>query len=133
MASAPEKQFYEWILGNFPWFFQRIETSTASGVPDIWACHKGHSIWIETKAEPLSSVKLRSFQFAWIVRAHWNGIPVWVWNRPPRKKTLIQAWRSPFKTQPIGNDKVKIISDPQIALHKDKFAKLKIENFIYGK
>jgi len=40
-------------------FVQRIETAIGAGVPDIYVCYQGMSIWIETKVGdyPLSSLQ----------------------------------------------------------------------------
>lgn len=130
MAKTPEQSFYLWIQNNFDWFFQRIETTTANGVPDLWTCSQGHSMWIETKACNATNVQIRKSQFAWCCKAHWNGWPVWIWNRSPRRKTVIQAWRTPFDTISGKQDHLKIVSEPLIALPSESFSKMTIKQFV---
>lgn len=129
MSRTPEQTFYDWLKRNFKWFWQRIETATASGVPDILAMHKGVVLIIETKALPQTNVQLRKAQYAWIAKAYYSNVRVWVFNRNPKRPNKIQAWHAPFKVKPGKKDHVKIISDPDINLHKDEFADLDINNF----
>ncbi|CAB4182473.1 hypothetical protein UFOVP1090_15 [uncultured Caudovirales phage] len=68
-----EAKFSSWLMQN--WLSgdgihaQRIETSTASGVPDINFCVQGFEGWIETKVfTPSGKVLLRPYQRAWMHR-----------------------------------------------------------------
>lgn len=122
MPKTPEASFYEWIKSNLPWFFQRIETTTGSGIPDIWAAHSGRGIWIETKACPKNSVAIRSSQYAWMCKVLWNGVPTFVWNRNPKRKTLIQIWVTPFDVEPMKKEGyLRITSEPYIETNLKDF------------
>jgi hypothetical protein len=129
MATKPEAAFYDWIKSNIPWFFQRIETTTGSGIPDIWSAHQGESLWIELKALPATNLQIRKAQYAWMTKAHWNGIHTWIWNRNPRRKTVIQAWVTPFEVEPGKKDHLKITSQPRYALSPENFRDLDIRKF----
>jgi hypothetical protein len=68
-----EAQFNKWLV--HAWFSapktmsQRIETSTSSGVPDIYLVHQGFSVWIESKIlTPRGQALLRPYQQAWHYR-----------------------------------------------------------------
>lgn len=68
-----EKKFSNWLM--MYWLTgagihaQRIETTTASGVPDINVCMQGLEFWIETKVfTPSKDVMLRPYQRNWMHR-----------------------------------------------------------------
>src|SRR6266550_5439963 len=65
-----ETQLNQWISSALhPAHVQRIETSTAAGVPDMNVCHEGHEFWIESKLYiPGRGVLLRKEQYAWGMR-----------------------------------------------------------------
>lgn len=65
-----EAQFSKWMIDSWlsgpQTMAQRIETSTASGVPDIYMVHQGYPAWLETKiVTPRNSVLVRPYQRAW--------------------------------------------------------------------
>ena len=128
MATQPEAAFYQWLNNNLPWFFQRIEATTASGIPDVWAAYRGFSVWIELKALTATNVQIRKAQYAWMCKAQWNGVPTWVLNRSPRRTTTVQGWRTPFKVELGKKDHLKIISQPNFALSAEQFKLFTIEN-----
>jgi Holliday junction resolvase len=55
----------------------RIETSTISGVPDIFAASRGQGCWIETKVVRLKEIYFEKFQLAMITRLS-RHFPVYV-------------------------------------------------------
>lgn len=71
---------------------QRIETSTASGVPDLNCCLHGVEFWVETKMMTAQQrVLLRPYQWAWIRRRTENGGRVYVIAASPTS-TFVYVW-----------------------------------------
>lgn len=71
---------------------QRIETSTASGVPDLNCCLRGVEFWIETKImTPQQRVLLRPYQWAWIRRRSEAGGLVYVIAASPATN-FVYVW-----------------------------------------
>lgn len=65
-----EKQFKRWITSTAPtdWLVQTIETSTGSGVPDLFMCHNGHNLWTELKSTEDNKCYMRITQWYWFNR-----------------------------------------------------------------
>ena len=64
---TPEQKFNRWLIDNvfFDMHYQRIESTSGSGIPDFNACWLGVEFWVESKVdEPL----LRPYQWSWINR-----------------------------------------------------------------
>ena len=129
MARTPEATFFDWLKRSFPWQFQRIETTTGIGVPDLWVCHRGFQLWIELKAAPNTNVQIRKSQYAWITRMQWQGIRTWIFNRDPKRKEVILAWCPHFEVEEGRKDFLKITSQPKIALPAKEFARLPLHHF----
>lgn len=72
---AREATFKKWIIQNASkdWMFQTIETSTGSGVPDIFMCVNGCQAWIETKATDSNKCYMRISQWRWFYRLCTRG------------------------------------------------------------
>lgn len=68
-----EKKFYEWLRPYLPGHYQRIETTTGSGVPDLNVCYLGTETWVELKAPLDGKVLLRKEQYAWMKRRCHDG------------------------------------------------------------
>ena len=49
-------------------FWTRIENRTGGGIPDVFGCYKGISIWIELKQTKYYKVLLSPLQVAWHFR-----------------------------------------------------------------
>ena len=47
------------------WYCMRVETTTLNGVPDIHACIKGKSFWLELKANEDKKLGLSKYQILW--------------------------------------------------------------------
>jgi|DEB0MinimDraft_10_1074344.scaffolds.fasta_scaffold225487_1 Holliday junction resolvase len=101
----PESKFYRELKTAIKDVdFQRIETSTGSGVPDLNCCSfDGKECWIELKVEQAGGkVFLRKEQYAWGFRRAkmWKG-KVWVAARALRS---VRWYRFPhFQVEPRGN------------------------------
>jgi Holliday junction resolvase len=49
--------------------WQPIETAlTASGVPDLYGCWRGHHVWVECKRTSGWTIKIDEFQVGWLLR-----------------------------------------------------------------
>ncbi len=73
MAMTPEKLFYKRIVANMPqaWHWQRIETSTSSGVPDTSVGIPGFGeAWIEFKYD---KYPVSAHQRAWMAARNAAG------------------------------------------------------------
>jgi len=63
-----EGEFRKWLIKNKPKgaVMTPIETTTATGVPDIFSCYQGNSIWMECKITMASPPRIRGTQYAYI-------------------------------------------------------------------
>lgn len=104
-----ETKLYAWLKKKIPGAqFQRIETSTTAGVPDVYLCHCGWSIWVELKIVQGKQVLLRKEQYAWGHRHAKHGGDAVVLAR---KGTDLYLWRFPnVEVEPRGS-KLLITSD----------------------
>ena len=57
-----------------------METYTSRGVPDLYLCKDGKSVWIELKSNNLKNLGLSGYQINWIVNHQRNGGSVYVLN-----------------------------------------------------
>lgn len=68
--AGPEATFYRWLASKFTHFevdqWDRIESSTTKGLPDVDICHKGVCTKLEIKYEKGNQVHLRPEQRNWI-------------------------------------------------------------------
>ena len=65
-----EKDFKKWLIvnANKDWMFQTIETSTGSGVPDVYFCIDGYQGWIELKSSTSNHCYARISQWRWFCK-----------------------------------------------------------------
>ena len=119
--NRPEKNFYESFKRTHKdWFWQRLEDSITSGIPDTLVVPRGeHAVFIEFKAIPASNVQIRASQAAWITAFSHNGGTVWVFNKCPKTNT-IQGWLAPFKLVEGRKGHAKIDADPTILVSELK-------------
>lgn len=63
-----EAEFRAWLIKNKPKnaLMTAIETSTATGVPDIFCCHNGRSSWIECKVIARGAPRIRGTQYVYL-------------------------------------------------------------------
>ena len=111
--KGPEANFYNTLVRNFPeWDFQRIETLTSNGVPDVHVCiPPGTEFWVELKAPNTKNgaTNLRMEQYAWGMKRANKGGNVWVFSK---YLNHIKAWRFPIEVAPSSKGHVSIISPP---------------------
>jgi len=115
--NKPEQLFYQSLKRATPdWFWQRLEDSITSGIPDCLCVPSGdkqRAVMIELKALPRTNVQIRKSQVAWITRYAAKGGDVWVINKCT-KSGIIQCWKAPF---PVVVGRVghgKIVCDPTL-------------------
>jgi len=67
MSLQPEAQFWKTLKKNLPknWFVNRIENRIGGGVPDVYICIDGYSIWLELKVTKSHRVSVSPHQIAW--------------------------------------------------------------------
>lgn len=70
-----EKDFKSWILKNASqdWLLQTIETTTGSGVPDLFFCVDGYQGWIELKSSQSDHCYMRISQWRWFCKLTSRG------------------------------------------------------------
>lgn len=62
-----EARFRRWLVKQAPKnsLIQTIETSTGTGVPDVFYCYKGRPCWIELKDTEGAQCYMRTSQWIW--------------------------------------------------------------------
>ena len=67
MSLQPEAQFWNTLKKNLPknWFVNRIENRIGGGVPDVYICIDGKSLWLELKVTKTHRVSVSPHQIAW--------------------------------------------------------------------
>lgn len=65
-----EKEFRKWVMTTAPkdWMLQTIETSTGTGIPDLFFCVKGYQGWVELKSTNSKDCYMRISQWRWFNR-----------------------------------------------------------------
>jgi hypothetical protein len=110
-----ESQFYRTLVEATPqeWMWQRIETTTALGVPDInLFVPKMGEMWIETKLAKSGKTILRAPQYAWIIKRMYLGAKCAVVSRD---RHFIHIWNERFNVVQTATDqRLMIIDEPQI-------------------
>lgn len=70
-----EKEFRKWIVMNASkdWMMQTIETSTGTGVPDLFFCVNSCQGWMELKATDSHKCYMRISQWKWFKKLTSRG------------------------------------------------------------
>jgi len=89
--------------------FQRIETSTIQGVPDINYCIEGVEGWIELK---VSRGKLSRFQKVWIYTRLKHGGRVFILVSVPRERALKLFKPKPSTRDPLSDPPIRVLREP---------------------
>lgn len=105
-----ESKFWQTLKKSLPGHWQRIETMTGGGVPDVNGCVQGQEIWLELKIlvgktypRWQSSQGVTPLQHAWLTnRARVGGLGFVVGYWVDRKMVLV--WR--------GDDPKVLEKDP---------------------
>lgn len=130
-----EAQFSKWMIDNWlsgpQTMAQRIETSTASGVPDIYVVHRGFSAWLETKVVlPRGSALLRPYQRAWHHKHSLAGgvtLIVGYWEL----HDMVLVWL-PDKTEfRVAGKYLKTATEPHFSFTRSSSSRLGFLDLIY--
>ena len=74
-----EKAFWQQIKRALPYVhWQRIETGTGQGVPDVNGCIGGDEFWLELKIAQGNKVKITPGQIAWLMQRIDAGGKAWI-------------------------------------------------------
>jgi hypothetical protein len=67
MSQQPESLFWKNLKKHLPnsWHVSRIENRFGGGIPDVYMCIDGKSLWIELKVTKNYKVSVSSHQIAW--------------------------------------------------------------------
>ena len=70
-----ESQFRKWITATAPnaWLVQPIETSTGTGIPDLFICAHAWSFWVELKSTNAKNCYMRISQWRWFNKLNSRG------------------------------------------------------------
>jgi len=125
----PETRFYEYLKKILPatWMLQRIETTTAVGVPDLNILIPDiGELWAEIKSCK-TRTKIRREQYAWITKRHYLGGKAIVINRDKNKE--IQIWSKKFDIKQAGGRYLTITNKPD-ATFSDRFEIRNLQNYL---
>jgi len=123
--ANPESLLWKQIktaLSDQGYFLTRIETSTVSGVPDVFGIYKETSFWCELKSNPVNYPALNKYQIVWINRAVKHGGVVMILVKAQKERAL-QIYRiKDFFTDPRSLSPDYVIKIPiRWPLFVDKF------------
>ena len=77
MSQQPESLFWKNLKKHLPnsWHVSRIENRFGGGIPDVYMCIDGKSLWIELKVTKNYKVSVSSHQIAWhFAHSKANGV-----------------------------------------------------------
>ena len=77
MSQKPETLFWNNLKTFLPktWHISRIENRYGGGIPDVYICADGKSIWLELKVTKNHRVAISSHQVAWhFAHSQANGV-----------------------------------------------------------
>ena len=89
MARGKESRLWD-LLKQLPktFYFQRIESNTGNGIPDVYCMYEGRSFWLELKADDSKNRGLSKWQINWHIKYKRAGGKVFILNRPLLDKGL---------------------------------------------
>lgn len=90
LTLLTESNLYQWMRTRVPEaHWQRIESSTGQGIPDVNVCWKGFEVWWELKVCVGNIIDLRKEQRAWLIRRWKTGGRCGVCISFPRDKQIV--------------------------------------------
>lgn len=95
-----EKEFRRWIVTNAgkEWMMQTIETSTGTGVPDLFMCVDGYQLWAELKSTSLTHCYMRISQWRWFCKlCARGGFGLLIIKREKKKRVDVYSARQLVK------------------------------------
>ena len=82
MSKTKESNLYNLIKTTIKnVHFTRIESYTLNGIPDLYCAYKGHTFWLELKANNIKNCNLSKYQINWILKHQRHGGLVYILNK----------------------------------------------------
>jgi penicillin-binding protein-related factor A (putative recombinase) len=82
MSKTKESNLYNLIKATVKnAHFTRIESNTINGIPDLHCAYKGHTFWLELKANNINNCNLSKYQINWILKHQRHGGIVFILNK----------------------------------------------------
>jgi len=108
MSKTKESNLYNLIKTTIKnAHFTRIESNTINGIPDIHCAYKGHTFWLEIKANNIKNCNLSKYQINWILKQQRHGGLVYILN-----KTLKQRGLKLYRLEPCAVLREELATQP---------------------
>jgi len=89
MSKTKESNLYNLIKTTIRnAHFTRIESHTLNGIPDLNCAYKGHTFWLELKANNIKNCNLSKYQINWILKHQRHGGIVYILNKTIKDRGL---------------------------------------------
>jgi len=89
MSKTKESNLYNLIKTTIKnAHFTRIESYTLNGIPDLYCAYKGHTFWLELKANNIKNCNLSKYQINWILKHQRHGGIVYILNKSIKQGRL---------------------------------------------
>ena len=89
MSKTKESNLYNLIKTTIKnAHFTRIESYTLNGIPDLYCAYKGHTFWLELKANNIKNCNLSKYQINWILKHQRHGGKVFILNKTATQSGL---------------------------------------------
>jgi penicillin-binding protein-related factor A (putative recombinase) len=89
MSKTKESNLYNLIKTTIKnAHFTRIESHTLNGIPDLNCAYKGHTFWLELKANTIKNCNLSKYQINWILKHQRQGGLVFILNKTATQSGL---------------------------------------------
>jgi len=89
MSKTKESNLYNLIKATVKnAHFTRIESNTINGIPDLHCAYKGHTFWLELKANTIKNCNLSKYQINWILKHQRHGGQVFILNKTATQSGL---------------------------------------------
>ena len=87
MSKTKESNLYNLIKTTIKnAHFTRIESHTLNGIPDLNCAYKGHTFWLELKANNIKNCNLSKYQINWILKYQRHGGKVYILNKTIKER-----------------------------------------------
>jgi hypothetical protein len=89
MSKTKESNLYNLIKTTIKnAHFTRIESHTLNGIPDLNCAYKGHTFWLELKANDIKNCNLSKYQINWTLKHQRHGGLVYILNKSIKQRAL---------------------------------------------
>ena len=108
MSKTKESNLYNLIKATIKnVHFTRIESYTLNGIPDLHCAYKGHTFWLELKANNINNCNLSKYQINWILKHQRHGGIVYILN-----KTIKQGHLKLYTLSPCAVLREELATQP---------------------